>query len=265
MHTGKYDFEPKRKKKFSKHVSVTVQGEWSAYLASHGYLSKILADEVSYVWDRVISLFSQNIIDGTSVAILGKAPDARLSERGLRFMALEDRFSRRMLGEALSGALKAANEIKQDRFTRVMLPPTGDNNTALAYILMILAYPTELEAAGGLPGGYEQYRETRARILEAYCLVLLSEQRRLKTAVGIAVDASSMKTGRRGGSEDLMAIQVDEWTGQLLTAAAEAKERYDVLRVERLVESHLSGNEYPSVAGPSGNPRNRKPRRQGGK
>jgi hypothetical protein len=247
-HTGKHDFEPKRKKKFLKHLSVTIQGEWSTYLFSNECFSKTLADEVSYVWDRVINLFVQNVIDGTSVAILGETPSASQSERALRFMALESRFSRRLLGEAVSGALKAAGEAKQDRFTRLMLPTAASNDPTLAYVLMILAYPTGLDAADGLPRGYEQYREARASMLQAYCLVLLSEQRQLKTAVGIAVDASSMQTGRPGGSEDLVALRVDEWTDQLLSRAADARERYDVLRTGRLVESHISANEYPSVA-----------------
>ena len=238
-----FDFEPPRIKKLAEYQSVTVQGEWSAYLWSDGYFSKTLADEVSYVWDRIIGLFSQNIMDGTSVAILGEAPDARLGERGLRFMALEDRLSRRVLGQAVVGALQAANEVKEDRFTRVIMPSTESNDPALAYILMILAYPAELEVAGGLPEGYGQYREARARMLEAYCFVLLSEQRQLKTAVGIAIDASSMKTGQVGGSEDLMAIRVDEWTDELLSQVAEVKERYDILRSERLIKGYISGRD----------------------
>jgi hypothetical protein len=75
---------------------------------------------------------------------------------------------------------------------------------------MTLAYPNEVEAEGGLPGGYEQYRRARVTMLRSYCVVLLCERRQLKTVIGIGVDAHWTQTGRLGGSEDLMAIQVEE-------------------------------------------------------
>lgn len=105
---------------------------------------------------------------------------------------------------------------------------------------MILAYRTDVEARGGLPRGYEQYRETRAKMLEAYCYVLLSENRNLHTAVGIAMDAPSSQTGRRGGSEDMFAMRIDTWTDEMLTRAAEAKQHYDVLQDDRLIKCSMS-------------------------
>jgi hypothetical protein len=104
-------------------------------------------------------------------------------------MAVESRFARRMLGESVEGALRTAMEMKQDRYARVIFPTQVNADPNLAYVIMILAFPTDLEAAGGLPRGYEQYRETRAKMLESYCFVLLSENRSLHTAVGIAMDA----------------------------------------------------------------------------
>lgn len=71
---------------------------------------------------------------------------------------------------------------------------------------MFLAYPTHLEERGGLEGGYGQYRQARASMLETYCIGVLFKNRQLNTAVGIALDAHWSQTGRRGGSEDLMAI-----------------------------------------------------------
>ena len=193
VHTGQYDFEFKRKKKFKNFVTTTIQGEWREYLFSSESFAKTLADEVSYIWDKLSNLFAQNVVDGTSVTILDEPANPTLAERGIRFMALENRFSRRVLGEAVQGAIEAAIAANQDRFMRVMMPFHGSRDSTLAYILMILAYPTELEKEGKLPGGYEQYRETRARMIEVYCMALLSDHPHLKTVVGIAVDASSSK------------------------------------------------------------------------
>lgn len=257
---GAYDFELRRKKAFQGHRMVPVQGEWSAYLRSEAYFAKTLADDKSFLWDRLITLFSDNVMAGTSVEVLGEASTVATSERALRFMAMENRFARRMLGESVEGAVEAAMAAKMDRYTRIIMPSQASADPRLAYVFMILAYPTELDAQGGLPRGYEQYREARASMLRAYCLVLLSEQRQLNTAVGFATDAHSTQTGRKGGSEDLMAIRVDEWTEELLADAAEAKEHYDVLRSGRLIQSNISRDEYPSLTGETakkGWPKNR--------
>ena len=246
---GAYDFELQRKKVFQKHLMITIQGEWSAYLRSKDYFAKTLADDKSRIWDKLIGLFTENVLSGTSVAIMGEAPNAALSERALRYMAMESRFSRRVLDEALEGAVKAARSAKADRYARVMMPSEASADPTVAYVFMTLAFPTALEAEGGLPGGYEQYRQARVNMLKSYCVVLLSEQRQIKTAIGIAVDAHWTQTGRRGGSEDLMAIQFDDWNEEMLADAARAKEHYSVLQTDRLITSHFSREEYPSLPG----------------
>jgi hypothetical protein len=103
----------------------------------------------------------------------------------------------------------------------------------------------DLEARGGLKRGYDQYRETRATMLEAYCLVVLHENRRLNTVVAIGIDAHSSQTGRKGGSEDMFAMRIDEWTDELVASALKAKEHYDILREERLVKQNISRDEFP--------------------
>jgi hypothetical protein len=188
-----------------------------------------------------------NVMAGTSVEVLGEASTVKMSERALRFMAMESRFSRRILGESIEGAIKAAAIAKTDRYTRVIFPSQVSADPKLAYVFMVMAYPSRIEAEGGLPGGYEQYRAARAAMLHAYCLVLLSERRDLNTAVGVAIDASSAQTGRPGGSEDLIAFRVDEWTDSLVAAAAQAKEDHDILQSSRLITTRAARNEYPPL------------------
>lgn len=181
---------------------MTVQGEWSAYVLSERYFAKTLADDISYAWDKLITLFTENLLEGTSVSVLGAQATIGTAEEGLRFMAMESRFSRRVLGEAVGGALSAARELNQDRYARVIFPSQASANPQLAYVIMILAYPTDLEAKGGMKRGYEQYREVRAKMLEAYSLGALHTYRNLNTVVCIGLDAHSSQTGRKGGSED---------------------------------------------------------------
>jgi hypothetical protein len=138
-------------------------------------------------------------------------------------------------------------ERKQDRYARVIFPSQASADPKLAYVIMVLAYPVDHEASGGLKRGYEQYRETRAKMLEAYSLVVLHENRHLNTVVAIGMDAHSSQTGRKGGSEDLFAMRIDEWTDELVASALKAKEHYDILRQDRLIKRKLSRDEYPHL------------------
>jgi hypothetical protein len=242
---GNYDFERPRKKSAKPFKLMTAQGEWSAYLMSEAYFARTLADQTSKIWDRLINVFTENILAGTGVSVLGSRATVATSEPGVRFMAMENRFARRMLGESVAGALKTAMKLKQDRYTRVIFPSQASADPKLAYVIVVLAYPTEVEAKGGLPRGYEQYRETRAKILEAYCYVLLSENPNLHTAVGIAMDAHSSQTGRRGGSEDMFAMRINTWTDEMRARAAEAKKYYGILQKDRLIKHHASHDEFP--------------------
>jgi len=47
--------------------------------------------------------------------------------------------------------------------------------------------------------------------------------------VGVAIDASSRVTGRKGGSEDLIAVEVAEWTPELEQEVQERRRHFDVL------------------------------------
>jgi hypothetical protein len=186
--------------------------------------------------------------------VLGAQGTISTAEEGLRFMAMESRFSRRLLGEAVGGALRKAKELKQDRYARVIFPSQASANPKLAYVIMILAYPADLEARGGLKREYEQYREVRAKMLEAYCLGVLHTYRNLDTVVSIGLDAHSSQTARKGGSEDFFAMRIYEWTPQMEVDALKMIEHYDILREERLIKQRVSRDEYP-VGEDDGKPR----------
>jgi hypothetical protein len=119
-------------------------------------------------------------------------------------------------------------------------PNTADRT--VTYVFLILAYPKNYT----LKDGYDQYRKVRTNILHAYCLHTLNENRTLKRALGIAFDASSKVTGREGGSEDLLALEVTEWTPALEQQARELREKFDIMRLERVVKGLTGTDEYPS-------------------
>jgi hypothetical protein len=226
------------------HQLLLAEGMYRELISHAAYKAKKTANETSYIWDQLIRLFTDNIIAGTSVGIMGELPTAALAEPGLRVMAREDRTIRRALGSAFASALSEAERQKQDRFARVILPNRafGDPE-AVAYVFLILAYPTGIQ----LKKGYQQYRNTRVAMLLTYCQAVLYEHRTLKRAIGIALDASSRVTGRQGGSEDLVMFEVSEWTPDLEREVEERRSRYDVLVPERIRVGRYSMQEYPEL------------------
>lgn len=234
------------------------QGLYEDLITSESYQRKKIADKQSYVWDDLIGMFTKNILGGTSVAMMGEEPSAALAEPALRIMARENRFSRRVLGETFVDTLRTAEKLKQDRFTRVVVPFKGLADPECGYVFMVLAYPTDVE----LKDGYEQYRQARTAMLHAYCQVVLYEKRQqLKRVVGIAVDASSKVTGRKGGSEDLVAVEITNWTPELERDVREARAHYDIMKAGRYKERRVQAEEFPAGRG-NGSTENRHTRRK---
>jgi hypothetical protein len=128
------------------------------------YNAKKTADQQSYTWDRLIGLFTQHILAGTSVAPLGEPLDARTVEPALGTMAREDRVTRRALSQAFLGALREAERQGKDRFVRIVLPDEYFADPQSGYVFMVLRYRTDV-----FPEGYEDYRRERAVMLGAYC------------------------------------------------------------------------------------------------
>ena len=204
---------------------VVSPGEFNAYVAGAQYRRERAEREPSYFWDRLIRAFTDNIITGTSVEIAGELPDAKRAEPALRIMAREDRAMRGALGSTFADVLRQAEREAQPRFARVVLPTSGGADPEVGYVFLVFAYPTDVELADG----YSQYRRTRVAMLETYCYVALYENRQFKRMVGVATDASSRMTGRKGGSEDLIAIEIEEWTPELEQQIQERRQWFDVL------------------------------------
>ncbi len=97
------------------HKFVVPTGMYESLVHRPEYREKKRADEVSYVWDRLIEKFTTHILEGTSVTTIGEAPNISEAETGLRIMALENRVLHRMLGGAVISAMETARERRVDR------------------------------------------------------------------------------------------------------------------------------------------------------
>lgn len=102
-----------------------------------------VADKVSYAWDSLIEEFAGHVRGGS---IEGNAPEGE-AERGLRYMALENRFHRRVLGDAFVGFLRRAQA--NEAMTRTSPSPSG-------VIYIFLAAPRHIDpwVRGGLLNFY---------------------------------------------------------------------------------------------------------------
>jgi hypothetical protein len=190
---------------------VVTPGHYEDLLQHPRYLAKKRADRISYVWDQLITTFTTHILRGTleHSAGLGWADaTSEQHELGVRYMALEPRVRRRMHGEAIVGALQRPLTSSQ-RFFRAMLPATSAKGDDTAFGILLLPCPDDL------PGGYTQYRRTRAQMLWAYGANLLLRRRDLARFIGVALEPEVVGKHREGGSEDLVFFEPREWDEEL--------------------------------------------------
>lgn len=218
-------------------------GLYDDFRASAAARAKADADRISYSWDRLIRLFTENVLAGTSVALAGIEPNARLAERALRKMAVETRTSRRALGTAFVGALQEADRRNMDRFARVLTPGEGAADPECGHVFLIVAFREPWMVAEG----YDRYREFRSGLLKAYCEAALYDNRNLKRMLGIALDASERVNGRPGGSQDLLLLEVEEWTPDHEREVEQMRESIGILKGSRLRRGGIHVTEFPAV------------------
>lgn len=218
-----HDFTKSDGSSFGEGERISFSPEFYNHLRTHPqYLAKKEADEVSYVWDRLVEQFTTNMLAGTTIIPEGKPYVISDLEQGVRHMALVPRYKRRLFGAAILDALGKSDEAP--RFTRALLPGPDDADRETGFFFLTLAIPDfELE------GGYEGYREVRRKFLEIYALALLEKNRHLKRVVGIGTEPQSKK-GRTGSSEDMVAVEVDSWSPEFLNDLDQWKKELNIFQ-----------------------------------
>lgn len=156
-------------------------------------------------------------------------------------MALETRTSRRALAHAFLGALREAESSGRDRFARVLVPGKGSADPRCGHVFLVVAFREPWLVAEG----YDKYREYRAGTLQAYCEAALYENRQLNRMLGIAVDASERVTGREGGSEDVLLLEINEWTPEHERDVANMRKSAGILVPARLRKGGIQVDEFP--------------------
>jgi hypothetical protein len=161
-----------------------------------GYIRKKHADRISYeVWDRLIERFIQ-YGDPKLLHEFVEQP-AGETEQGLRLMAAESRFRRRMLSQMLVGALERVEP--GERLARLAYGGVADETV---YVFVIV--PRKKAES------YAEYRSYRVGILHAYVRTARLKAPLGTVFVGIALD--NPHKDEQGGSEDLIVWTQQSWT-----------------------------------------------------
>ena len=167
------------------------EGIWQKFSELEQFQAKKKADEISYVWDRLIETFCQ---DHHETELLGGQGIDGV-EQALRTMAREDRFTRRGLGKSFWSFLEA----NQQGQARARIHPDPGLAT-----YVFLGCPIELP------------REKRIAELKARCLVARWLHPSKPEVVGIATETP--KPGQ-GFSLDLVRLMIPELTPEQVTMA----------------------------------------------
>ena len=110
------------------------------------YIAKKHADEISYAWDDYIISFTSHMLEGTSISRDGFDYEFQDSEECVRLMALERRFTRRILGRAIAVALQRASPEVCYRRTVIKGPAEKENETG--YFIQAWSLPAVLRRGG---------------------------------------------------------------------------------------------------------------------
>jgi len=201
-------FKPSEIRKFNA-ISIP-EGHWEKFKNSPQRAAQLEADKVSYVWDGLIEQFNKHLMDGTQYFVSNR--DVSELEKANRSLARESRFRRRMLGKSLIELMKKTPP--NSRSARVVTPTHADEPY---YVFVLLPHlPEEL---------YDDYRIVRRNLLEMYCMVVKSDFTDAKEIIGIATEPG-LSMGR---SEDLLYLDVREWTKEQNLEAKQIKQKFGLL------------------------------------
>lgn len=194
-------------------VIVIEDCHWSDVSEKPEYKAKLLLDKESYVWDRLIETFCDDILHGT----LEFGNSLAESELVVRTMARESRFYRRILGKTFLEFLK------NSKGTRARIVPSPSEVT-----YMFLNCP------------HGEDRQYRVAELGNRCFIARGIYKNNKTVIGIATE--QYEPGK-GFSLDAVYLHFDNWS-ERERAHSEAMQK-DLGFFVKPVETRIHEDEYP--------------------
>ena len=207
---------------------------YSSLTSDPRYIRKRQADKISYLWDRLIEIFTKPMLAGELLTSEVYNFNLRDQELGVRYMALQRRFERRSLGEAFFEALEIGKT--KSRFFQRVMKPANKNENDTAFFFHTLKYLTSM-------GRYEEYRKIRIASSLIYARGILERYSYLKRIVGIACEPSGQN---HGGSEDLIYLEQADWSDEQRLEIRQDCKKAGVLQNKARV-TPLDEQEFPDV------------------
>ena len=209
-------------------------GSWEGMIKHKQYIAKKQANEISYLWDRLI----QNFINTGRIhdEVGRRSPKVAESASALRHMAAESRLRRRQLADGLHDLaaqlhyLRENNKVSADTCNARIFVSNDFPN--IIYMFLVMPHPSNIH--------YDQYRANRQFFLTCYCKAAKLEFPVAKVVVGVAVEP----IGTNSPTEDLVVLDVENWTAEMEEEARALKEEYSLLEKVSKVEGRDS--EYPN-------------------
>jgi hypothetical protein len=169
-------------------------------------------------------------------------PEHNEHELGVRYMALENRTQRRVLGTGVINALENCGGKR--RFARGLLRRPDDPDGDVGYVFMTLEVPDK--SIKDL--SYEEYRGVRSSTLYGYVINTLKDNPHLSRVIGIATEPPEKFTGKKGASEDLIYMEQPNWSEDLIAEALKFREHYGIFTESTLKTYGVQIDEYPETA-----------------
>ncbi|QEH39354.1 hypothetical protein [Chitinophaga sp. XS-30] len=205
------------------------RGIWRDFQKHPQRIAQIKEDEISYLWDKLIEEFSKHAINGTQYYVSeGGFLDV---EKALRFLARENRFTRRVMASALSEIVLTT---PSDRRMLRVIPMHHDN---IYYVYLLFPYPNFKPRID-----YDEYRKVRMSYLEAVCMVTRLIKPDAKFVIGIAMESG---LNNSNSSEDLICFDCSCWNRELEEQAQRDQVELNILVKPNRVERYSS--EYPNI------------------
>ena len=212
------------------------RSHFANYIADPQYIVKKEKDRISYVWDRLIEQFTNHMISGTVKVLPGHSYSLRDSELGVRYMALESRFSRRLHGKAIIEALERGEQI--DRFLRILIKPDWSEENETAFFICTFKYLDWMKKYGD----YDYHRQRRTEFATVCARGILERHHYLKRVVGVICEPPNQGSG---SSEDLIYMEQGNWSEEDRNLIREECKTYGVL--QNMKSKVPNEREFPEV------------------
>jgi hypothetical protein len=208
---------------------VVEEGIWWSFIESDTYKRRREANEVSYLWDRLLQITCQNALD----QVLGGNSNLFAGQSAIYEMAMEPRFSRRALSEGMTNAIN--NFPDQDGIYRNLsyMPSFYEGK---AFVFLQLRVP-DIEDYD------EVYRPRRRAMLEIACGVTKNKFPHLNKVVGIAIDAPKFHARN---SEDFILLNCEEWSEEERNEYAELNIPFRFFETASLTKRIHRASDFPT-------------------